>query len=82
MAELANASSTTLQIGGAPPMSLDKVTEADDANFEVSGGASLTLPALKSYTGGGFEIHSTLAASVRGQRPVAAGTRCAGRCSS
>ena len=30
-------------------MSLDKVTEADDANFEVSGGASLTLPALKSY---------------------------------
>ncbi len=47
---LADADSTTFQIGGGTAMTLTTLTQADGSSLEVSGGASLTLPDLTAYT--------------------------------
>ena len=56
---------TLTATGGAS--SFNDLTDADATNFEVSEGASVTLPALTSYTGGGAGgVTSTLQASGAG----------------
>ncbi len=49
-AQIASFTGGTLSISSST-LSLPALTKADGSNFLVSGGASLTLPALASYTG-------------------------------
>jgi Ca2+-binding RTX toxin-like protein len=59
---LTDADSTTFQISGGTVMTLPELNQADYANFDVTG-ASLTVPMLTSYTGGGHFVTTTLSAS-------------------
>jgi len=65
LSRLTTISGGTLDDGGGT-LNLSALTDADGSNIVVSGGASLTLPGLTSYTGGGELVTSTLQASGDG----------------